>query len=216
MTGARTTPIYRKRRYAAALQKLMSLTLVLLIMAATPAVPSASIPRKSPEFTIHEPSGKQVLLSTFKGKVVMIEFLFLRSAKCLDLARVMNKLSADLGGRGFQAVAVAFPAPGSDANGPLVGYTAENLKLTYPVGYANKGEVDQYLSREGTETLRIPQVVIIDRSGVIRAQSGGHNGDLRLEDEAYLRTLIDGLLKENPPAHPANNPQPQKSQKNPS
>jgi peroxiredoxin len=215
MTEAITTAIYGKRRYARARLKLTSLTLAFLTLATTPAVPSALIPRKSPEFTIHEPSGKQVLLSSFKGKVVMIEFLFLRSAKCLSLAQTMSKLSADLGGRGFQAVAVAFPAPGSDANGPLVGYTAENLKLTYPVGYANKVEVDQYLSREGTEILRIPQVVIIDRSGVIRAQSGGRNGDLRLEDEAYLRTMIDRLLKENPPAHPLSNPQ-QKSQKNPS
>ena len=75
---------------------------------------------------------------------------------------------------------------------------------------------DQYLNRQGTETLRIPQVVIIDRSGVIRAQSGGRNGDLRLEDEAYLRTLLDGLLKENPgPAAPAKRAD-QKSQKNPS
>jgi peroxiredoxin len=204
------------------MQKLTSFILVVLMMAATsavPAAPSAAIPRKSPEFTIHDPSGKQVLLSTFKGKVVMIEFLFLRSAKCLNLAQTMNKLSADLGGRGFQPVLVAFPAPGSDATGPLVGLTAENLKLTYPVGYANKQEVDQYLSREGTETLRIPQVVIIDRFGTIRAQSGGRYGEMRLEDEAYLRTLLDGLLKENPPPAapaPAKPPSTQKSSKNPS
>src|SRR5262249_39152636 len=126
MTVGSATAIDRTRRYTRAMLKLTSLALVLLVMAATPAVPSASVPRKSPEFTIHEPSGKQLLLSSFKGKVVMIEFFFLRSAKCLDVANTMNKLSAELGGRGFQAVAVAFPAPGSDASGPLVGYTAEN------------------------------------------------------------------------------------------
>jgi peroxiredoxin len=199
------------------MRKLTSLVLVLLMMAAIPAAPSVSIPRKSPEFTIHEPTGKDLLLSSFKGKVVMIEFFFLRSAKCLNLAQTMNKLNADLGGRGFQPVAVAFSAPGSEANGPLVGYTAENLKLTYPVGYANKNEVDQYLSREGTETLRIPQVVIIDRAGMIRAQSGGRNGNVQLEDESYLRALLDGLLKENPPpaAAPKKSPT-QKGGKKPS
>jgi peroxiredoxin len=217
MTVGRSTAIDGRRRYTSAMRKLTSLILAsLMAMSASTAVSSASIPRKSPEFTIHGPSGKDMLLSSFKGKVVMIEFLFLRSAKCIDLANTMNKLSADLGARGFQAVAVAFPAPGSDATGPLVGYTAENLKLTYPVGYANKEEVDQYLSREGAETLRIPQVVIIDRAGVIRAQSGGHDGDVRLENEAYLRTLLDGLLKENPPAAPAKQPSSLKSPKNPS
>lgn len=216
MTMGSSTATYARRRYTIAMQKLTSLTLVLL-MAATTAAPSGVIPRKSPEFTIHEPSGKDVLLSSFKGKVVMIEFLFLASGKCLNLAQTMTKLSAELGGRGLQPVGVAFPAPGSDANGPLVRYTAENLKLTYPVGYADKNEVDQYLSREGSETLRIPQVVIIDRAGMIRAQSGGRNGNAQLENEAYLRTLLDGLLKENPPPPaPAKQPSTQKSPKNPS
>ena len=193
------------------------LTLVLLLMAATLAAPSTVVPRPSPEFTIHEPSGKDVLLSSFKGKVVMIEFLFLRSQKCLNIARTMNKLNAELGSRGFQPVAVAFPAPQSDANGPLVGYTAENLKLTYPAGYANKEEVDQYLSREQKDMLRIPQVVIIDRSGMIRAQSGGHDGNLNLENEAYLRTTLDGLLKESPaPFAPAHGSPAPKSRKSPS
>jgi peroxiredoxin len=178
------------------MQRLTSLILVLLMMAATPPAPFASTPRKSPEFTINEPSGKQVLLSSFKGEVVMIEFFFLRSEKCLNLARTMNKLNAELGARGFQPIAVAFPAPQSDANGPLVGYWADSYKLTYPVGFTDKNSVDQYLNRGPSEILRIPQVIIIDRAGMIRAQTGGYDANLKLEDEAYLRTLLDGLLKE--------------------
>jgi peroxiredoxin len=162
------------------------------------AVPSASVPRQSPDFTIDEASGKQIQLSSFKGKVVMIEFLFLRSPKCLDLTQTMNKLNAELGSRGFQPVAIAFSAPQSEANQALVANLVDSLKLTYPVGYTNKEEIDRYLSREQTETLRIPQVVIIDRAGTIRAQTGVNN--LNLENEAYLRTMIDGLLKEGAPA----------------
>jgi peroxiredoxin len=186
---------HEKGRYPMAMQKLTSLIL-LLMMAPTPAAPSPSILRKSPEFTINEPSGKRVLLSSFKGKVVMIEFFFLRSEKCLNLARTMNKLNAEFGARGFQPIAVAFPAPQSDANGPLVSYLADSYKLTYPVGYTDKDSVDQYLNRGPSEILRIPQVIIIDRAGIIRAQSGGYDGNVKLEDEAYLRTLLDGLLKE--------------------
>jgi hypothetical protein len=107
------------------------------------------------------------------------------------------KLNAELGARGFQLVAVAFPAPQSDVNGPLVGYLAESFKLTYPVGYSDKNSVDQYLNRGPSEVLRIPQVIIIDRAGMIRAQTGGYDGNLKLEDEDYLRTLLDGLLKES-------------------
>lgn len=190
------------------MRKLTSLIQVVLIMAAATCVPSTAIPRKSPDFTINESSGKQVLLSSFKGKVVMIEFFFLRSQKCLNLAETMNKLNAQLGRRGFQPIAVAFPAPQSDANGPLVGYLAEAYKLTYPVGYADKNSVDQYLQRAPDEILRIPQVILIDRAGMIRAQSGGRDGNLRLEDENYLHALVESLLNENTSANaPARQPQ---------
>jgi peroxiredoxin len=196
MAGRKTAPTYRRGSNTVFMRKLTSLVLLFLMMSAKAAVPSASGPRKSPEFTINEPSGQQVLLSSFKGKVVMIEFFFVRSEKCLNLTQTMNKLNTELGGRGFQPIAIAFPAPHSDANGPLVGHVADYLKLTYPVGYTKKEDVDQYLSRGEKELLRIPQVVIIDRAGMIRAQTGGHEGNLKLEDEAYLRTLLDGLLKE--------------------
>jgi len=180
------------------MKKFTAAILLFVFTACTFAVPVASLPRKSGEFTIYEPSGKQILLSSFKGKVVMIEFMFLKSVKCLDLAKTMNKLNAELGPRGFQPIAIAFPAPQSDANGPLVSYMVDYFKLTYPVGYTNKDNVDAYLGRTPRELLRIPQVVLIDRAGMIRAESGGHDGNLQLEDENYLRTMIDALLKEKP------------------
>jgi Redoxin len=179
------------------MQKFTATVLLLAFATFVLGAPPAPIPRKSPEFTIIEPSGKQILLSSFKGKVVAIEFFFIRSPKCLNLATTMNKLNAEFGPRGFQAVAIAFPAPGSDANGPLVGQVMDYLKLGYPVGYANKDRVDQYLERDEMEILRIPQVVVIDREGIIRAQSGGRDGNEQLEQENYLRALIGDLLNSN-------------------
>ena len=190
------------------MKRLTSIIVALVLTCSSLGMPAAPLPRKSPEFTILEPSGRQILLSTFKGKVVMIEFLFLKSEKCLNLAKTMNKLNAELGPRGFQAVAIAFPAPNSDANGPLVSSIVDDFKLTYPVGYANKENVDQYLGRGPREMLRIPQVVLIDRAGMIRAVSGGHDGNLKLEDEDYLRAVLDGLLKENPPTDAPAKPTP--------
>ena len=76
--------------------------------------------------------------------------------------------------------------------GPLVNY----LKLTYPVGYSSKADVDSYLNRAPKEILNIPQIIVIDRTGMIRAASGAAGGDPRLEDENSLRSLIDSLLKE--------------------
>ncbi len=161
---------------------------------------AAPLPRKSPELTFLNGLEQPVLLSSFKGKVVLIEFMFIRSPRCLRVAQTLNKLNKELGARGFQPIAIAFPAPASDANAASVTNMVDYFKLGYPAGYATKADVDSYLGRSGTEVLNIPQAVVIDRAGMIRAQSGHKPGDPTLEDESSLRALIDGLLKENTPA----------------
>lgn len=159
---------------------------------------SAPIPRESPEFNIQEPSGKHILLSSLRGKVVVLEFFFIQSDHCIRVAKTLNGLGSEMGKRGFQPVGIVFDPPNlrTSSQGRLVPDMVEYFKLTYPVGYASKAEVDAYLGRSGKEILGIPQVVVIDRKGMIRAASGGPAGDPRLEDEAFLRTLINGLLQE--------------------
>jgi peroxiredoxin len=163
-----------------------------LAISTTALVQGATVPRKSPPLTITQPSGEEIRLSTFSGKVVAIEFLFVRSPHCLQLAGMLNKLEAELGPQGFQAVAIAF---GPGASPGILAHMVEYFKLTYPVGYTTSGEVDAYLGREGKQILKIPQMVIVDRSGAIRATSGPL-GNPALENESALRTLIQRLLLE--------------------
>jgi hypothetical protein len=85
-------------------QKTASLIILLIVTTASLALPPSSLPRKSPELTINEPGGKTTMLSSFKGKVVVIEFLFLGSQHCMRVAMTMNKLYSELGSRGFQPV----------------------------------------------------------------------------------------------------------------
>jgi peroxiredoxin len=184
-------------------RKLVSiLSLVMLAASSLPA--QAPVPRKSPEFTIAKPSGEQILLSSFKGQVVVIEFLFVGSAHCIQLTQMLDRLQGDLGSRGFQAVAIAF---GQHSDQAMVGHVADHLKLGYPLGYSTSDQVDSFLGRQGSEKIKIPQMIVIDRKGVIRAATGG-GADTRLEDEAALRTLVDPLLKETVSA-PASKPKSQ-------
>jgi hypothetical protein len=70
------------------------------------------------------------------------------------------------------------------------------MALTYPLGFTTaSSDVDAFLGREGSEQLKIPQMVVIDRKGVIRAATGG-GADTRLEGEAALRALVNSLLDE--------------------
>jgi peroxiredoxin len=162
------------------------------------ALPTVTVLRKSPEFTIADSSGKITQLSSFKGKVVVMEFLFVKSQHCIRVATTLNKLNTELGPKGFQAVGIVFDPPNAEGTGAqLLPAVVDYLKLTYPLGYASKNDVDNYLGRSGNEILNIPQVVVIDRAGMIRATSGGRGGDPALEDENSLRILINGLLNES-------------------
>jgi len=183
--------------------KIIVPVLVPLLVAAAFAMPPSVTPHKSPEFLISnpsDPSGKTILLSSLKGKVVVLNFWFIQSDHCLRVAKMLNKLNSELAPRGFQALGVVFDPPNvrGESAGRLIQPAVNYLKLGYPVGYASKTTVDTYLGRTGNEILSIPQLVVIDRSGSIRAVSGEH-ADPNLEDENSLRTLLDGLLKENPP-----------------
>jgi peroxiredoxin len=126
-----------------------------------------------------------------------MEFLFVKSQHCTRVAQTLNTLQAELGSRGFQSIAIAFDAPNAaSTGGDMLGSMIDYLRLTYPVGYATRADVDSYLGRSGNEMLSIPQVVVIDRTGTIRAVTGGQTNST-LEDADSLRVLLDALLKES-------------------
>lgn len=172
--------------------------LALLVAGAALATPEPDTLRRSPEFDISGPGQPHLMLSSLEGKVVVMEFLFVRSQHCLRIAQTLNKLNKELGSQGFQPVGIVFDPPtGSTAGPQILDFLRNYLSLTYPVGYASKEAVDAYLGRAPGQMLAIPQVVVIDRSGKIRATTGGRGGNLALEDESMLRVLVEQLLKES-------------------
>jgi peroxiredoxin len=179
------------------MQKFIASIVVLAIAGFALVAPAAPLPRQSPEFSIVEPGGATILLSSLKGKVVVVEFLFVKSEHCLRVVRMLDKLRGELGPRGFQPVGVVFDPPNPSVEGRVqAAQMTEYFKLTFPVGYTSKENVDSYLARAQNETLSIPQLVVIDRTGTIRATTGGRGADTTLEDESTLRTLIAKLLDE--------------------
>jgi peroxiredoxin len=168
---------------------------ILLALGAASAIAAPPVPRNSPEFTIVEPSGKETPLSSFKGKVVLLEFLLVDCPHCLRMAQTINKLHTEMAGRGFESVGVAFD---KGIGSPALESLVRLLKLDYPVGRTTSEKVDTYLGRSVMERMQVPQLVVVDRTGVIRAQSRAI-GEENLTDEGYLRGLVDGLLNEQVP-----------------
>jgi peroxiredoxin len=170
-------------------------SLVTLLALGFPAVAAPPILRDSPEFTIVDPSDKTTPLSSFKGQVVVIEFLLYRCPSCLRVAQTINKLHREMADRGFRPIGIVFD---DGVTEPVVRDLAQLLKLNYPVGYTTSDQVDRYLGRSPVVRFQVPQLVVIDRAGVIRAQSRP-SGEANLTDENYLRNLVRELLDEDVP-----------------
>jgi len=154
------------------------------------AMAALPVPRKAPELTITEPSGKQTLLSNYKGKVVVVEFLYTTCSHCQAFSQLLTKLQAEYGPKGFQAVEVAF----NEADAAMVRSYVEDHHIGIPVGFAPRGDVLGYLGVSVMDPgLRVPQVVVIDRAGQVRAQSDV-GGTRELTEESSLRALIGRLL----------------------
>ncbi len=160
---------------------------------------AAPVPRPSKEFTITLPNGKQQLLSSYRGKVVMAAFMFTTCPHCQALSKVITKLQGELGPRGFQAYGAVFNdevnTPNPASNAQVTGAFASQFAVGFPVGYASRASVLSYLGVSDVESWVVPQIAIIDRKGVIRAQSASR-GTSELQTETYLRKYLGELLDE--------------------
>jgi thiol-disulfide isomerase/thioredoxin len=168
-------------------------TLALLLSLGVSVQAESPVPRPSKEFTVATPQGQQILLSSLKGKVAVVQFLFTWCPHCQAFSQVLTQLNTEYGPRGFQALGVAFDD--DDGKMPLkdkvVGYTKQYAG--FPVGFSTRSAVLSYLGISELERIGVPQVVVIDRKGVIREQSPLLGGF----DAARLGPLVESLLAES-------------------
>lgn len=166
------------------------LAAVLALGFSLPAMPP--LPRKSPEFTITEPSGKETLLSSYRGKVVVLAFVHTTCIHCQAFSQMLVKFQRELGPRGFQPIDVAW----NDQAASLVNGFVRQFGISFPVGYSTWDPVMSYLGFSVMDRPVVPLVVLIDRKGIIRAQSPPQ-GDPNLQNEYTLRGFIELLLNES-------------------
>jgi len=69
------------------------------------------------------------------------------------------------------------------------------FQVGFPVGFAPRASVLSYLGISEIESWVVPQIAIIDRKGVVRAQSESR-GTAQLQTEDYLRKYLGELLDE--------------------
>jgi thiol-disulfide isomerase/thioredoxin len=148
-------------------------------------------PRHSPEFVLTFNDGTQKLLSSYRGKVVAIEFLHTTCPHCQHASSVFTKLYQEYGPKGFQPLGVAY----NDRAKLLVPDFIKTFHVGYPVAYSERDPVLHYLGAPD-ERVNVPQIVWIDRAGTIRSQTPPVPADDKLYKEEGWRAMIETLLKE--------------------
>ena len=165
------------------------LALLLLASSAT----AATLPRQAPELAIHMTDGSQTLLSNYKGKVVLLAFVFTTCPHCQNVTGILNGLQAEYAGKGVQVLESCFNEGAKD----LTAAFKETYVRGFPVGYNEKMTVLEFLQHSAMEPYYVPILVYIDRKGMIRSQYIGDEQYLK-NPEANIRASLDGLLKESP------------------
>ncbi|MFN8687862.1 MAG: TlpA disulfide reductase family protein [Acidobacteriota bacterium] len=167
---------------------------LLLSMIHAGVSPAATIPRPSPEYGFEAPGGKQVLLSQYKGKVIMLGFYLTTCPHCKDTVRVIEKLYREYGSQGFQPLGVCI----NDMAKMLTPDFIKEQGATFPIGYGPRDSAYGFLQHPTMLQLYMPTIVMIDRKGQITAQYTG--GDLifgrdLVQREQNFRKLIEDSLR---------------------
>jgi thiol-disulfide isomerase/thioredoxin len=152
--------------------------------------------RPSPEYAVKLTTGKQLLLSSYRGKVTVLMFVSTDCPHCVETCRVMETFQKQYGPLGLQTLAVAF-------NPMAIMLAPEFVKTTgasFPVGYDERDPVFNYLQRSPTLRTYVPIMVFIDRKGTVRGQYLGDDQFFTNRD-SNIRSMLDKLIKE--PAGPS-------------
>lgn len=148
------------------------------------------VPRPAPELKIVEASGQTTMLSEYRGRVVLLAFISTQCVHCQRASVVFEQLSREFAGR-LQVAEAAFDEKADTAA------FSKRFGLTFPVGAMTSDAAHAFLGVAAGARVGTPQVVAIDRTGVIRAQSE-RLGTPLLQTPEYLRGVVKAMLKPEP------------------
>lgn len=144
----------------------MRLVALLVIGAALSGAPTPAADRIAPDFSRRDLDQKEIRLSDYRGKVVLLNFWATWCAPCLAEMPRFAQWQQKFAERGLQVVGVSM----DDDEAP-VRTTDRKLRLNYPVVMGDENLGESYGGVFG-----LPATFLIDRTGRIRHQYDGATG----------------------------------------
>jgi peroxiredoxin len=182
------------------------LTIATALFAADAPKKEAAVPRKAGEFVFNMVDGPQQLLSTYRGKTVVLALMFTTCPHCQKTAQLLTKLQSEYASKGVQVLGAVFD---QGASGRVQQFN-KSLGLNFPVGYSEQGPVLEFLHLPPNDPYFVPILVFIDKRGTVRSQYIGDEAFLA-NQEYNIRAEIDKVIKLGAVASPARAAAPPKS-----
>lgn len=148
------------------------------------------VARSAPEFTLHMADGSGKLLSSYKGKVVVLVMMQTGCPHCQHFAQQLSLYQQEYGPKGVQVLAVVFD---TGARAGLARFRDQFVR-GFPVGYSDEAAVMSWLSQPVEQGYFVPIVAFLNRRGQIVSQ---HLGDdiLFQDPDNNIRHKLELLLK---------------------
>lgn len=133
----------------------------------------------APDWQLHDLIGKTVKSSSFRGKVVVLNFWATWCAPCRVEMPQFIELQKQYGDKGLALIGVSLDEQGSEAVKKFV----KQLGVNYPIVMGNQKVVEAYGG-----IVAVPTTFVIDRQGRVVSRHIGY------DDKAIFEKEIQSLL----------------------
>lgn len=136
----------------------------------------------APDFSVKGLDGKEVKLSSLKGKVVLVNFWATWCPPCKEEIPSMMKLNKSLEGKPFQMLAISIDEGGKDS----VEKYFKSSGMQLPAYLDSDGAISQSYGATG-----VPETFIVDRNGLIQKKIVGGMDWSSPEVLSYMNDLMN-------------------------
>src|ERR1035438_3712181 len=162
-----------------------------LLVAATTPDQAPPTPRKAPEFVFNMQDGRQLLLSSLRGKAVAIAFMFTTCPHCQATCPLLAGIQKEYAAKGVQFVSCVIDEGAKDG---LANFNKNYVRGAFPVGWSTTDSAKEYMRIPAGKNFYVPMMSFVDRKGNIVAQYDGNTDFMEGDKEKNIRAELDKIL----------------------